>query len=125
MATPDLLSTSYAFSSGADATIHLCHGQSGEWKLNSITVVSSAAVSGGSNKFTLTVTENAGGDTVATAYASATTAVTAGTAFSLTMSEAGKSLEFGATDSVKIVYDETGSVTSNYQVVCAWQKARV
>ena len=44
---------------------------------------------------------------------------------STTMSEAGTALEFGPTDSVKIVYDETNTVSVDLQVVCAWSKVRV
>ena len=126
MATPDLVSTSYSFTSGGDLSVHMCHGQTGEWKLAGVSIVSSATVTGGSNKFELAVTETAGGTTVATTYATATTALTLGVAAQLTMSAAGAALEFGATDSVKFAYDETGSVSAvNYQIVCKWQKARV
>ena len=122
--SPDIVSTSFSFKSlEADDTFYMCHGQQGEWKLSGISFVSSGAVSGSSNKFTLAVTD--GSTTVATTYDSETTAVVEGTAAALTMSEAGTALEFGPTDSVKIVYDETGTVSVDLQVVCAWSKVRV
>ena len=124
--TPDLVSTSYSFTSGASVDVYLCHGQAGEWKLVGLSVVSSATVSGSTNKFELAVTETAGGTTVATTLATASSTLTVGVAKQLTMSEAGAAREFGPTDSVKCNYDESGTLSGvNYQIVCQWQKARV
>ena len=124
MSTPDLVSTSFSATAlEATDTFYICHGQQGEWKLVNLTFVSSGAVSGSSNKFTLAVTD--GSTTVCTTYDSETTAVVAGTAASLTMTEAGTAREFGPTDSVKVVYTETGVVSIDLQLVCAWQKVRV
>jgi|21_taG_2_1085346.scaffolds.fasta_scaffold00229_10 uncharacterized cupin superfamily protein len=126
MSTPDLVSTSFsAVALEADDVFYMCHGQQGEWSLKGITIVSSAAVSGSSNKFTLACVQTSGGATVATTYDSETTAVVAGVAASLTMSAAGTALEFGPTDSVTLTYDETGTVSQDLQIVCMWQKARV
>ena len=123
---PDLVSTSFSIKAlEADDTFYMCHGQQGEWLLKGISFVSSGAVSGSTNKFTLAVTDKDGTNTVATTYDSETTAVVEGTAASLTMTEAGVAREFGVTDSVKFVYDETGTVSIDLQIVCAWQKARV
>mgnify|MGYP003110752642 FL=1 len=122
--TPDLVSTSFSTKAlEADDTFYLCHGQAGEWKLVGLSFVASGAVSGSSNKFTLAVSD--GSTSVATTYDSETTAVVEGTAASLTLSEAGTAREFGPTDSVKVVYDETGTVSVDIQFVCAWQKVRV
>jgi hypothetical protein len=124
MSTPDLISTSFSLSGAADKTFYVCHGQAGEWKLQGVSIVASDDVTGGSHKFTLAVTQ--GSDTVCTTYATATDALTAGTVAALTMTAtAGDAAEFGATDSVKFVYDQTGTTTFDVHVVCKWQKARV
>ena len=113
--------------SAATVTFGLCHGQSGEYKLEGITLVPSAAIAeSGSNKFVIAITQ--GSDTVATSYdtSSSGNALTAGTAKALTItSTAGSALEFGATDVLKFVATLTGSAQLTAQVVATFSKVRV
>ena len=109
----------------ASAVIGICHGQSGEWKLVSLTMVPQVALSAdGSNKYVIAVTQ--GSDTVCTSLDSSSAAHVARTAQSFSVTgTAGDALEFGATDILKMTFTETGTASANVTFVAAFEKVRV
>lgn len=109
----------------ASATIGICHGQSGEWKLTGLTMVPQAALSAdGSNKYVISATQ--GSDSVVTSLDSSSAAHVAQTAQAFTITgTAGAALEFGATDVLKITFTETGTASANCTFVAAFERCRV
>lgn len=127
MAKPQSVTVSAFVDTSATVTTGICHGQAGEYKLESITLVPFAALAeDGSNKYVIAVTQ--GSDTVATSYDTSATGnvLAAAVAQSLTVtSTAGSALEFGATDVLKFVATKTGTANLKVQIVCAFSAARV
>ena len=127
MSVQESVTVSAFVDTSATVTLGICHGQSGEYKLESITLVPFAALSEDSgNKYVIAVTQ--GSDTVATSYdtSSSGNALTAATSKALTVtSSAGSALEFGATDVLKFVATKTGTANLKVHIVCAFSKVRV
>ena len=127
MSVQSIVSVSAFVDEAATVTFGVCHGQAGEWKLESITLVPSAAISeDGSNKFVIAVTQ--GSDTVATSYDTSASGnvLAAGVKQALTMSTtAGSAMEFGSTDVLKFVATKTGTATLTANIICTFSKARV
>ena len=108
----------------ATSTVGLCHGLPGEFKLVGLTMVPQAALSAdSSNKYVVSVEQ--GSTAVASSLDSNAAAHVAQTAQAFTLSEAGSSLEFGATDVLKITMTETGTAAMNATFVAAFSKVRV
>ena len=109
----------------ASASVGICHGQSGEYKLIGLTMIPQVALGAdGSNKYVVSVVQ--GSDTVCTSLDSSSAAHVAQTAQAFTVTgTAGDALEFGATDVLKITFTETGTATMNATFVAAFEKVRV
>lgn len=109
----------------ATGTVYLAHGQSGEWKLAGLTLVPQAATTAdGSNKYVIAFTQ--GSDTVATSHDTSANALVAGTAQAMTITTtAGDDVEFGATDTLKIVATKTGTKTMQANFYARFEKVRV
>ncbi len=108
----------------ATSSIGVCHGQAGEWKLVSLTLMPQAALSAdGSNKYVISAVQ--GSTAVVSNLDSSSAAHVAQTAQAFTMSNAGSSLEFGATDTLKITMTETGTAAMNATFIAAFEKVRV
>ena len=127
MSAPQSVTVSAFVDTSATVTTGICHGQSGEYTLESITLVPFATLAeDGSNKYVIAVTQ--GSDTVATSYDTSASgnALAAAEAQALTVtSTAGAALEFGTTDVLKFVCTETGSANLKTNIVCAFSKVRV
>lgn len=126
MAKPQSVTVSAFIDTSATVTTGICHGQAGEYKLSSITIVPFAALAeDASNKYVIAVTQ--GSDTVATSYDTSTSGnvLAAAVAQSMTVStSAGSALEFGATDVLKFVATKTGTANLKVQIVCAFEQVR-
>ena len=108
----------------ATSSVGICHGLAGEYKLIGLTMVPQAALAAdGSNKYVISVVQ--GSTTVAPSLDSSSAAHVAQTAQAFTLSAAGASLEFGATDVLKITMTETGTAAMNATYVANFQKVRV
>ena len=109
----------------ATGTVYLIHAQTGEWKLKSAYFLPDEATeASGSNLFTVQLKQ--GSDAVSDALTSnAGSGFVAGTAQAMTLSAAGKALEFGAEDELSIVMTETGTATMGGDVYVTFEKARV
>tara|TARA_R100000654_G_scaffold4706_1_gene13763 strand:+ start:1436 stop:1819 length:384 start_codon:yes stop_codon:yes gene_type:complete len=105
----------------------ICHGQAGEYKLESITLVPFAALAeSGSNKYVIAFSN--GSDSVATSYDTSASGnvLAAQTAKAISVTgTAGAALEFGATDVLKITATKTGTANLKAHFVCAFSKVRV
>jgi len=127
MAKSQSVTVSAFVDTSATVTTGICHGQAGEYKLESITLVPFAALAeDGSNKYVIAASQ--GSDAVATSYDTSTSGnvLAAAVAQSMTVSTtAGSALEFGATDVLKFVCTETGSANLKVQIVCAFSAVRV
>jgi len=127
MSAPQSVTVSAFVDTSATVTTGICHGQSGEYTLESITLVPFAALAeDGSNKYVIAATQ--GSDTVATSYDTSASGNVLAAAVSQAMTvttTAGSALEFGATDVLKFVCTETGSANLKVQIVCAFSQARV
>lgn len=127
MSVQESITVSAFVDTSATVTTGICHGQAGEYKLESITLVPFAALAeDGSNKYVIAVTQ--GSDTVATSYDTSDSGnvLAAAVAQSLTVSgTAGSALEFGATDVLKFVCTKTGTANLKVNIVCAFSKVRV
>ena len=126
MARPQSVTVSAFVDTSATVTTGICHGQAGEYKLESITLVPFAALAeDSSNKYVIAVTQ--GSDTVATSYDTSDSGnvLAAAVAQSMTVtSTAGSALEFGATDVLKFVATKTGTANLKVQIVCAFEQVR-
>jgi len=126
MSKPQSVTVSAFVDTSATVTTGICHGQAGEYKLSSITLVPFAALAeDASNKYVIAVTQ--GSDTVATSYDTSTSGnvLAAAVAQSMTVStSAGSALEFGATDVLKFVATKTGTANLKVQIVCAFEQVR-
>ena len=126
MAKPQSVTVSAFVDTSATVTTGICHGQAGEYKLTSITLVPFAALAeDGSNKYVIAASQ--GSDSVATSYdtSSSGNVLAAAVAQSMTVTgSAGKALEFGATDVLKFVCTETGTANLKVQIVCAFEQVR-
>ena len=108
----------------ADTTFGAVHGQSGEWELSAASFVpTEATADGSSNKYTITLKQ--AGTAVSTALDSDAAGWAIGTAYAFTLSAAGASLEFGASDVVQIVCDETGTATMGGNLFLTFGQVRV
>jgi len=127
MSVTERVSVTAFVDEAATVTFGLCHGQPGEWTLESIDLVPSAALAeDGSNKFVIAVTQ--GSDTVATSYDTSASGnvLAAAVKQSLTMTTtAGSALEFGSTDVLKFVATKTGTATLTANVIATFAKVRV
>lgn len=127
MAKPQSITVSAFVDTSATVTTGICHGQAGEYKLESITLVPFAALAeDGSNKYVIAASQ--GSDAVATSYDTSASGnvLAAAVAQSMTVSTtAGAALEFGATDVLKFVCTETGTANLKVQIVCAFSAVRV
>ena len=127
MAKSQSVTVSAFIDTSATVTTGICHGQAGEYKLKSITLVPFAALAeDASNKYVIAATQ--GSDTVATSYDTSTSGnvLAAAVAQSMTVStSAGSALEFGATDVLKFVATKTGTANLKVQIVCAFEQVRV
>ena len=127
MAKPQSVTVSAFVDTSATIETGICHGQAGEYKLSSVTMVPFAALAeSGANKYVIAFQQ--GSDTVATSYDTSTTgnALAAQTSKAVTVStSAGPALEFGATDVLKITATKTGTANLKVQVVCAFEAVRV
>ena len=129
MSKPQSVTVSaFVDTSASSTTTGLCHGQSGEYELTSLTMVPHGALAeSGSAKYVIAVTQ--GSDTVATSYDTSASgnALEVGVKQSMTVSTtAGSALEFGATDVLKFVITKTGSPDSlKVQIFAAFSKVRV
>ena len=103
----------------------MAHGQAGEWKLVGLTLVPQAATTAdGSNKYVIAFTQ--GSDTVATSLDTSASALVAGTAQAMTITAtAGDDVEFGATDTLKVVATKTGTKTMSADICASFEKLRV
>ena len=127
MANPQSVTVSAFVDTSASIDTGICHGQAGEYKLESITIVPFAALAeSGSNKYVIAFQN--GSDTVATSYDTSDSGnvLAAQTPKSLTVtSTAGSALEFGATDVLKITATKTGTANLKVHFVCAFSQVRV
>lgn len=127
MAKPQSITVSAFVDTSATVTTGICHGQAGEYKLESITLVPFAALAeDGSNKYVIAASQ--GSDSVATSYDTSDSGnvLAAAVAQSMTVtSTAGSALEFGATDVLKFVCTKTGTANLKVQIVCAFSAVRV
>ena len=125
MAKPQSVTVSAPIDTSATKTIVLCHGQSGEYLLKTLTFVpSEATTANASNKYVIAFTQ--GGTTIGTSLDSNTAAFEADTPQAVTLTQsAGASLEFGATDVLKIVATLTGSKDMAGTFVAAFEQVRV
>ena len=126
MAKPQSITVSAFVDTSATIETGICHGQAGEYKLESITLVPFAALGeDGSNKYVIAFDQ--GSDSVATSYDTSATgnALAAQTSKSVTLASGGSAMEFGATDVLKITATKTGTANLKVHVVCAFSAVRV
>ena len=127
MSVQESISVAAFIDTSATIQTGICHGQAGEYTLESITLVPHAALSeDGSNKYVIAFDQ--GSDSVATSYdtSSSGNALAVQTAAALTVTTtAGSALEFGATDVLKITATKTGTANLKTHVVCGFKKVRV
>ena len=108
----------------ADTTHALVHGQTGEYQIKSAYwLPTEVTADGGSNKYTITLKQ--GGTACSSALDSDAAGWAVGTAYEFTLSSAGPSLEFGASDVCQLVFDETGTATCSGNLVVTFEQVRV
>jgi len=128
MSVQESITVSAFVDTSATMTTGLCHGQSGEYKLESLTLVPHGALAeSGSAKYVIAASQ--GSDAVATSYDTSVSGnvLAAGVkqAMSVTTT-AGAALEFGSTDVLKFVITKTGSPDSlKTHIIAAFTKVRV
>ncbi len=103
-------------------SIGVVHGQSGEWKLTAASYSPTTATADGSDKYTITLKQ--GSTSISSALDSDAAGWALGTAYAFTLSAAGASLEFGASDVLTMTLDETGDATMAGNVFLTFEQVR-